>query len=127
MPHVHENQSGRRPHSNHTVLSCYAPTLVATQDEKADFYEYLSRVSRAVSHKDKLFVIGDFCARVGHDYNLRPKVIGHHGIGKENSSSMMLLQYCDQSLVVKNTVFQQADRYQAHWMHLSTGTCLTLC
>ena len=70
-----------------TILSCCAPTLIATQDEKEDIYEQLSRVTRAVPHKDKLSVmgVGNFNARVGRDYNLRPKVIKSicHGIGND--------------------------------------------
>jgi len=94
-----------------TLLSCQAPTLLATQDEKEDFYEQLSEVTRSVHHKDKLFVMGDFNARVGRDQKLRAKVIGHRGIGNEDANGTMLLQYCtDQSLAVTNTMFQQADK-----------------
>jgi len=42
-----------------TLLSCYAPTLPASQEEKEEFYEHLNRAIDAVAFKDKLFVLGD--------------------------------------------------------------------
>jgi len=51
-----------------TLISCYAPTLAVSQDEKQEFYEQLSLAIDAVAFKDKLFVLGDFNARVGWDH-----------------------------------------------------------
>ena len=53
-----------------TLLSCYAPTLAAPQEEKEEFYEQLERAIDAVPFKQKLFVLGDFNARVGHNHEL---------------------------------------------------------
>ena len=101
-----------------TLLSCYAPTLAAPQDEKEEFYEQLSVAIDTVAFKDKLFVLGDFNARVGQDYQLWHKVIGRHGIGNENANGSLLLDLCvKQSLVITNTVFQQANKFKASWMH----------
>jgi len=66
-----------------TIISRYAPTLPAPQEEKDQFYEQLSLAITAVPHKHKLFVLGDL---VGRDQSLWPKVIGRHGVGKENAN-----------------------------------------
>ena len=101
-----------------TIISCYAPTLPAPQEEKDQFYEQLSSAITAVPHKHKLFVLGDFNARVGRDQSLWPKVIGRHGVGKENANGSSLLQLCSmQKLTILNTVFQQASKYKFTWMH----------
>ena len=53
----------------------------------------------------------------GKDYKLWHKVLGRHGLSKENSNGTMLLDLCvKHSLVVTNTVFQQANKYKASWM-----------
>ena len=101
-----------------TLFSCYAPTLAAPQDEKERFYDQLSHAIEAVPFQHKLFVLGDFNARVGRDYVIWSKVIGRHGIGKENANGSMLLDLSTkQNLVVTNTIFQQANKYKASWMH----------
>ena len=74
-----------------TILSCYAPTLAAAQDEKDVFYSQLTRAVATVPHSHKLFVLGDFNARVGRDHELWTKVMGSHGVRNGNSSGSMLL------------------------------------
>jgi endonuclease/exonuclease/phosphatase family metal-dependent hydrolase len=105
-----------------TLISCYAPRLAAPLDEKEAFYDQLDRLIRAVPRGHKLYVLGDFNARVGRDTSLRPKVIGHHGIGNENANGTMLLQTCAiHSLVLTNTVYQQANRFKGTWQHARSG------
>jgi len=66
--------------------------------------------------------MGDFNASVGRHASLRPKVIGRHGIGNENENGTLLLQTRTMhSLVVTNTVFQQANKFEGSWMHPRSG------
>ena len=54
--------------------------------------------------QDKLFLLGDFTAHVGHDSKAWCTIIGHHGIGKENSNGDLLLRTCSKcNLVITNT------------------------
>jgi len=53
-----------------TLISCYAPTSAASQDEKEEFYEQLSLAVDAVAFKDKLFVLGNFNAWAGRAHQL---------------------------------------------------------
>lgn len=65
-----------------------------------------------------MFLLGDFNARVGRDSTAWHKVIGQHGVGKENSNGTLLLTTCAQNgLVITNTVFQQSNKYKTTWMH----------
>lgn len=43
---------------------------------------------------DTVIILGDFNACVGKDWKSWPNVIGKHGAGKMNSSSLMLLEFC---------------------------------
>lgn len=63
-------------------------------------------------------MLGDFNARIGRNYKSWNKVIGRHGVGKENRNGTMLLDMCMRhKLTVTNTLFQQANRHKTSWMH----------
>ena len=47
-----------------TLVSAYAPTLAADDAAKDRFYDDLHRVLKLVPRSDKLFLLGDFNARV---------------------------------------------------------------
>lgn len=51
-----------------TVISVYAPTFKRPPEEKALFYDQLSEVLTAVPRSDRIFLLGDFNARVGTDF-----------------------------------------------------------
>ena len=50
-----------------TLFSVYAPTLQAEPAEKEKFYSELRILPQGIPADDKLFVLGDFNARVGQD------------------------------------------------------------
>ena len=66
------------------LVCAYAPTLCSTADKKDQFYDALDSTIRSVPSKEALFIMGDFNARVGADWEAWPSIIGHHGIGKMN-------------------------------------------
>ena len=46
------------------------------------------------------------------------RVIGHHGLGNENANGSLLLNMCaEHQLTITNTLYQQANKYKASWMH----------
>jgi len=101
-----------------TLISAYAPTLVSEDSAKDRFYDDLHAVLRSVPRSDKLFLLGDFNARVGADSELWGDIIGQHGIGNINSNGLRLLNTCSQfDLIITNTVFQQRNQLKATWMH----------
>ena len=87
-------------------------------EEKERFYENLKTIIRKTARHVKLILLGDFNARVGSDLSAWERVIGHHGVGNENSNGSLLLTMCAEfQLVITNTLFQQAEKYKISWMH----------
>ena len=95
-----------------TIISAYAPTMTYPGEEKERFYENLKTIISKIAPHDKLILLGDFNARVGSDLTAWERVIGHHGVGNENSNgSLLLTMYAEFQLVITNTLFQQAEKY----------------
>ena len=67
-----------------TIFSCYAPTLLASDDDKDQFYEMIDAELQRVPTADKLLLLGDFNAKVGTDHVAWEGVMGCHDIGKMN-------------------------------------------
>jgi len=101
-----------------TLISAYAPTLVADDAAKDRFYGDLHSVLRSVPCSDRLFLLGDFNARVGADHHVWGDVIGKHGVGSVNSNGLRLLNTCAEfDLLITNTIFRQRDQLKTTWMH----------
>ena len=77
-----------------TVLSVHAPILQAETGVKEAFYRDLHNLLQQVDSKDKLFILEDFNARVGRDFELWKGVLGRHGIGNCNDDGRLLLEFC---------------------------------
>ena len=96
-----------------TLISAYAPTLVATEEAKDEFYSLLETTLQTVNPRDKLVMMGDFNARVGKDHEVWQGVIGKHGTGNMNPNGLRLLTLCQQfGLQITNTMFQTHDKYK---------------
>ena len=105
--------------NRHAVfISAYAPTMTNPDDIKEKFYEDLDNLLKTVPSKDKLFVLGDFNARVGTDFQTWEGIIGRNGVGKCNSNGLLLLKTCaEHSLLITNTVYRLPHRNRTSWMH----------
>ena len=71
-----------------TIISAYAPTLVADEDVKDEFYCALAHLLQGVRREDKLALMGDFNARVGADAEVWSGVLGPHGTGNMNNNGL---------------------------------------
>ena len=101
-----------------TVISAYAPTLCNSDEDKELFYDQLNEVIKEVPAANKLLLLGDFNARVGTDYESWDGVLGHHGVGNENTNGTMLLSLCTRhQLTITNTLFNQEEQFITTWMH----------
>jgi len=101
-----------------TLVCAYAPTLAADAAEKDLFYEDFYAILRRVPTTDKLFVLGDFNARVAADYHTWNDVIGMHGVVNLNCNGLRLLNTCAEfDLLVTNTLFQQRSQLKTTRMY----------
>ena len=101
-----------------SIIGVYAPTLVAEEFTKDNFYNELEDTIRAVPRADKLVILGDFNARVGTSHQLWEGVLGTHGVGKCNSNGLRLLSLCaEHGLAITNTMFQLRAMHKTTWMH----------
>ncbi|XP_072043263.1 uncharacterized protein [Amphiura filiformis] len=100
-----------------TLFSIYAPTLQAEPADKGKFYSDLRSFLQSIPTEDKIFILGDFNARVGRDSDTWKGALGKHGIGNCNDNGRLLLEPCaEQQLVITNTIFQQKDSLKTTWM-----------
>ncbi len=53
-----------------TIISAYAPTLNATEEDKDLFYLALDDTLHRIPRNDKIILFGDFNARVGKENNM---------------------------------------------------------
>lgn len=104
-----------------TLISCYTLQLLTPRRKRKTILrtsESSNQMNSMQPVSHKLFVMVDFNARVGRDYNIWNKVIGRHGVWKWNSNGTMLLDlFMKHKLTVTNTMFQQADNYKTSSMH----------
>ncbi|XP_047486851.1 uncharacterized protein LOC125037704 [Penaeus chinensis] len=70
-----------------TLISFYAPTLMASSDTKDEFYENLCATLLKVPPKDQVILLGDFNARVGSDYEAWPSCLGKLNTKPQNKVS----------------------------------------
>ena len=107
-----------------TFFSVYGPTLQADPADKDKFYSNLRSLLQNVSSNDKLFVLGDFNARVGRDSNAWKGVLGKHGLGNCNNNGHLILEFCaEQLLSITNTVFKRKDTLKTTWMNPRSKHC----
>ena len=105
-----------------TIISAYAPTLMAEEDVKDAFYDLLDQTLSHIHRSDKILLLGDFNARVGSNYAVWNGIIGKHGVGKANSNGTRLLNICStHDLVVTNTLFQLPNKFKTSWKHPRSG------
>ena len=105
-----------------TLISAYAPTLLADQHEKELFYGDLDLLLSQIPRSHKTMVLGDFNARVGCNHLVWKDVIGRNRVGKCNSNGEVLLTKCAKhNLTITNTLFRQKDRRKISWRHARSG------
>lgn len=101
-----------------SLLSAYAPTLLADSDSKDEFYSQLSQHLLGLPRGDRVVILGDLNARIGSDSNSWPNILGPHGIGTMNENGQRLLEFCaTHSLCIPNTFFESSSRAKVTWMH----------
>ena len=102
-----------------TILGIYAPTNTQNMQTKLDFYSLLDTTIQTVPKNHRLFICGDFNARVGksrkHESQWH-KILGNYGTGSQNENGLLLLESCTKhNLRICNTFFKRKIR--GTWQH----------
>ena len=106
------NSKGRKV----TILQCYAPTNVADEKEKEDFYEQLQAILDKRPKRDLKLLMGDFNAKVGTDNTGRELIMGKHGTGAQNESGELFTEFCTSNdLVIGGTIFPHKMIHKTTW------------
>ena len=86
--------TGKRVSDCIHVISCYAPTLPASEADKSTFYDNLQQALNEVPSRELYLVLGDFNARVGSRclrLDQWDGALGPHRLGKVNDAGKHLL------------------------------------
>lgn len=76
-----------------TIIRAYAPTLVASEQDKDKFYSSLGVCLQEIHRTDRVLLLGDFNDRIGHD------VLGKHGVLRVNNNGLRFLTLCSYHLL----------------------------
>ena len=91
---------------NITVIQVYAPTTLTKEAEVDQFYDDLEDLLELTPKKSRLFIIGDWSAKVGRQEI--PGATGKFGLGIQNAVGQRLTEFCQENIpVIANTLFQQ--------------------
>ena len=101
-----------------TMISAYAPTLDATDEDKEMFYAQLDTSLTAIPESEQIFLLGHFKGHVGRSADVWTGVIGRHGVGNVNENGILLLsKSAEHRLLITNTTFRLKDKHKTSWMH----------
>ena len=75
-----------------TAISAYAPTLLASDEDKDEFYQQLSDLLSSIPAGHDVALLGDFNARIGAGADSWTSNIGRFGVGKINENGQRLLE-----------------------------------
>ena len=101
-----------------TIFSAYAPTQVASSEDKDEFYLLLEEALRKSPTSDSLLILGDFNARVGCNSAAWESVLGPHSIGSMNENGQRLLEFCaNHKMCIPSTFFKGTVKSKVTWMH----------
>lgn len=108
--------------SHGTFISAYALPKAYSDQTKEESCEQLDHAIQSVPRSDKLLLPVDFNAHVGSYHKTWYKVLGHHGIGNENSNGTLLLTlWTEKQLVITNAPFTQKDSFKTPCRHPQSG------
>lgn len=107
-----------------SVLVCYAPTNIANDDDKDQFYSALDAALLDIPKSDFVVMLGDFNGTVGCDYASWPRALGRFGLGTQNENGTRLLELCtSHDLLLLGSWFQRKNIHRWSWYSNTGQTC----
>ena len=102
--------------TNSTIIVAYAPTEIANDNAKEDFYIQLSTTVQSVPLRDIFVVLGDLNAVTGTHSANHPSV-GHFPSGISNDNSDRFLAFCGlDGLSVLGSWFRRLSIHRWTWI-----------
>ena len=99
------------------MVNAYAPTNLATDDDKDQFYEQLQAVINKAPKRDLLILLGDMNAKIGSDNSGLEHVMGIHGMGTMNDNGRRFTDFCAfNSLIIGGSLFPHKDIHKITWI-----------
>jgi hypothetical protein len=106
-----------RAKCNISVISTYAPTEQASDEEKDAYYETLQDVISSIPRRNIKLCVGDLNAKVGSKNAGNERIMGRHGLGEEpNDNGWRFISFCTaNNLVIGGTLFQHKVSHKYTW------------
>ena len=109
-----------RFNSNHikvTIIQVYAPTNVATDDEKDDFYNQLQEVYNEVKSHDLVITMGDLNAKIGYQKAGEQRIVGQHALMADRSDNgeRFVASCMENNMAILTTFFPHKDIHRYTW------------
>ena len=92
------------------IISCYAPQVGCTQEEKDEFWEHMDAEMQAVPRRERLVVAGDPNGHVGRYRDGYDGVHGKHGLGVRNEEGIKIMDFATAyQMRLTNTYYTKRD------------------
>ena len=94
------------------IISCYAPQVGCTQQEKDEFWEHMDAEMQAVPGSERLVVAGDLNGHVGRDRDGYDGVHGGHGLGVRNEEGIKIMDFATAyEMRLMNTYYKKRENH----------------
>ena len=101
---------------NLSIVAVYAPTDVATEAVKDEFYDEVASCLRLIPKSDYVIVAGDWNAKVGPRLRSEHATLGPFGIGQRNDNGDRFVSLVSHfNLFVANTAFKHKKSHVQTW------------
>jgi len=102
---------------NIVMIQSYAPTAVAEDAERQEFYVQLNEILKKKQKKKDITILGgDLNAKVGQDNVGLEHIMGRHGLGERNENGQLFVDFCaSHDLVIGGTIFPHKDCHEVTW------------
>lgn len=81
--------SNKENHANLTVISAYAPMLIANEKDpeiRNRFYDEIDKTINSIPKRNICVLLGDFNTETGSGWNIYPNDMGKYGKGQLNNN-----------------------------------------
>ena len=104
-------------HSKVTIIQAYAPTEVATSEDKDTFYDKLQETYDNIPNYHVKLLLGDFNAQVDGDRQGYQSVLGPYGASpSRNENGERLVSFCcTNGICLGNTFFNHKSIHKRTW------------